>query len=252
MTLRFLSCVVTTSIALSSSAAPASAQVYPERIPSALRSQQRDHDRERQNRDQRRAEQVDRTTRTLRIGANGELDLNNISGDIVLTRGSGQDATIEIIKTARGQSSDDVKELLGLVQVDIVERGGRAEVRTRYPSGDEMRTQNRRNVNVSVNFNVTAPVGARITARSISGNVSARDLRGELALESTSGNVSIANGGRLASAKTISGNVEISGTEIDGGLDASTVSGTVIVRRTKARRMTLTTVSGGVTLVTCR
>jgi Toastrack DUF4097 len=240
--------VVTTLIAFGAGAWPATAQVYPERIPSALRSQQRERDRQRTNRDDRRAEQVDRTTRTVRVGANGELDVNNISGDIVLTRGSGQDATIEIIKTARADSADDVKELLGLVQVDIVERGGRAEVRTRYPSGDEMRSRNRRNVNVSVNINVTAPAGARITARSISGNVSARDLRGELTLESTSGNVTVANGGHLASAKTISGNVEISGTDIDGALEASTVSGTVSVRKTKARRMTLNTVSGGVTL----
>ena len=221
----------------------------PERIPSAFRAQQRDRDRERANREQQqRSEQVDRTTRTLRIGANGELDLNNISGDIVLTRGSGQEATIEIVKTARGQTPDDAKELLGLVQVDVVERGNRAEVRTRYPSGDEMRSRNRRNFSVSVNFNVTAPVGARVTARSISGNVSARDLRGEIALESTSGNVIIANGGRVASAKTISGNVEVSGTEIDGGLEASSVSGTVTVRKTKARRMTLSTVSGNLAL----
>ena len=241
--------VATTLLALGTGAWPAAAQVYPERIPSAFRAQQRDRDRERANREQQqRSEQVDRTTRTLRIGANGELDLNNISGDIVLTRGSGQEATIEIVKTARGQTPDDAKELLGLVQVDVVERGNRAEVRTRYPSGDEMRTRNRRNFSVSVNFNVTAPVGARVTARSISGNVSARDLRGEIALESTSGNVIIANGGRVASAKTISGNVEVSGTEIDGGLEASSVSGTVTVRKTKARRMTLSTVSGNLAL----
>jgi DUF4097 and DUF4098 domain-containing protein YvlB len=247
MKFRLTPLVVTTLFAFGA-AAPTAAQVYPERIKSSLRTEQRDRDRERQNRDQRRSEQVERTTRTVRIGANGELDLNNISGDILLTRGSGQDATIEIVKTARGESAEDVKELLGLVQVDIVERGGRAEVRTRYPNGDEMRFRNRRNVNVSVNFTVTAPAGTRITARSISGNVSSQDLRGELALESVSGNVTVANGGRLASAKTISGNVEISATEIDGALEASTVSGTVSVRKTKARRMTLTTVSGGVTL----
>jgi DUF4097 and DUF4098 domain-containing protein YvlB len=243
---RRLTFVVMTATALTVGAWPAAAQVYPERIPSALRAQQRDRDRT--NRDQRRDEQTERTTRTLRIGANGELEVNNISGNIVLTRGSGQDVTVEIVKTARAQSADDAKAMLNLVQVDIVERGGRAEVRARYPSGDEARTQNRRNVNVSVNFAITAPVGARISARSISGNVSARELRGELTLESTSGNVEIANGGRVASAKTISGNVNISGTEIDGALEASSVSGTVMVRQTKARRMTLSTVSGNVAL----
>ena len=49
--------------------------------------------------------------------------------------------------------------------------------------------------------------------------------QGRLALESVSGNVTIANGGRVAAAKTISGNVEITDTEIDGALEASSVSG---------------------------
>jgi Putative adhesin len=234
--------------ALAASARPAAAQVYPERVPSARARVQQQRDRARVSRDQGRDEQTERTTRTLRIGATGELDVANIAGDILISRGAGQDATLEIVKTARAQSPDDAKALLGMVQVDVVERAGRAEVRTRYPSGDEMRTQNRRNVNVSVAYTITAPVGARITARSISGNVSARDLHGELTLESVSGNLTIASAGRVTSAKTISGNVEIAGTEIDGAMEASSVSGTVAVRRSKARRLTLSTVSGDLAL----
>jgi Toastrack DUF4097 len=235
--------------ALTIAVMPAAAQVYPERIHSSLRARtEQQRDRARTNRDQGREEQTERSTKTVRVGANGELDVANIAGDIVVSRGAGQDATIEIVKPARAQSADDARALLGLVQVDVVERAGRVEVRTHYPSGDEMRTQNRRNVNVSVAYTITAPVGARVTARSISGSVSARDLRGELTLESVSGNVAIANGGRVGSAKTISGNVEISGTEIDGALDASSVSGTVAVRKSKARRLTLATVSGNVAL----
>ena len=230
-------------------AVPVNAQVYPERMPSAARvraEQQGDRPRQTRDRDQGREEQTERTTRTVRIGANGELDVANVAGDIVISRGSGQDATIEIVKTARAQSADEARTLLGLVQVDVNERGGRAEVRTRYPNGDEMRGGNRRNVNVSVTYTITAPASARITARSVSGNVTARDLRGELTLESVSGNVVIANGGRVAAAKSISGNVEITGADIDGELDASSVSGTVTVRRSKARQLTLNTVSGNV------
>ena len=247
MTPRLLIPVVAATLTMA--AWPTAAQVYPERIHSSLRARaDQQRDRARTNRDQGRDEQTERTTRTVRIGASGELDVANIAGDIVVTRGSGQDVTIEIVKTARAQSADDARALLGLVQVDVIERPGRAEVRTRYPTGDEMRTQNRRNVNVSVAYTLTAPVGARVTARSISGNVTARDLQGELTLESVSGNVAIANGGRVASAKTISGNVEITGTTIDGALDASSVSGTVAVRKTKARRMALATVSGNVAI----
>jgi DUF4097 and DUF4098 domain-containing protein YvlB len=64
--------------------------------------------------------------------------------------------------------------------------------------------------------------------------------------ESVSGHVSIASGGRVASAKSISGDILIAGTEIEGGLEASSVSGTVTVRKAKARSLSLSTVSGGV------
>ena len=236
---------------MTTAAPPAAAQVYPERLPSIVRAhalQQRDRDRARAGRDQGGDEQTERTTRTLRIGANGALDLANVSGDIVVSRGSGQDATLEIVKTARAESAADARALLGSVQVEVVERGNRAEVHTQYPDSNEMRTRGRRNSNVSVAYTVTAPAGVSVKARSVSGNVSARDLSGELALESVSGNVTVANGGRLASAKAVSGNVEITGTQIDGDLDASSVSGTVAVRRSKARRLSAGTVSGNVTL----
>jgi hypothetical protein len=231
-------------------AVPVNAQVYPERMPSAARvraEQQGDRPRQTRDRDQNgREEQTERTTRTVRLGANGELDVANVAGDIVISRGSGQDATFEIVKTARAQSADEARTMLGLVQVEVNERGGRAEVRTRYPNSDEMRGGNRRNLNVSVTYTITAPATARITARSVSGNVTARDLRGELTMESVSGNVIIVNGGRVAGAKSISGNVEITGADIDGNLDASSVSGTVMARRIKARQLSLNTVSGNV------
>ena len=40
-----------------------------------------------QNRDQDREEQTDRQTKTFKLGADGELSLGNVAGDIVVTRG---------------------------------------------------------------------------------------------------------------------------------------------------------------------
>jgi len=193
-------------------------------------------------------EQVERTTRTLKVGANGELQLANISGDIVVSRGGGNDVSVEIIKTARGRTDDDARELLQLVQVEVIERAGRAEVKTQYPQGDEMRRNNRRNVNVSVAYNVSAPAGIRLRATSISGSVTVRDIKGDLSAESVSGIVRIFNGGRITSAKSISGSVEVNDTEIDGNFNASSVSGGVILRRVKARQLDLGSISGDVLL----
>ena len=183
-------------------------------------------------------EQVERTTRTLRVGANGEVQLDNIAGDIVITRGSGNDVAVEIVKTARGRDDADAREMLQLVQVDITERSGRAEVRAHYPDGEERRRNNRRNVNVLGRLQRHRPGRHRAFARaSISGSITARDFKGELSAESVSGTVRITNGGRIASAKSISGNVEVIDTDIDGELQASSASGSVLLRRVKARQL---------------
>jgi DUF4097 and DUF4098 domain-containing protein YvlB len=196
-------------------------------------------------RGQNRSEETESFTRTLKIGANGTIDISNIAGDIRITRGNG-DVVVEVLKQARGRTPEDAKEMLQLVRVDIAERAGRAEIRTRYPEGDETRRNNRRNINVSVQFTISAPAGTRIIAKSISGGISTKDITGDVTLESISGAVSIHNGGRVANAKSISGQVEVVDTEIEGALEASSVSGSVVLRNVKAGRLNGGSVSGNV------
>ena len=151
-----------------------------------------------------REEQTDRQTRTLKVGTDGELTLGNISGDIVVTRGNGAEATIEIVKTARARTVEEAREFLGLVTVNVTERSGRAEVKPVYPPGDDRRRNNRRNVNVSVAYTVSTPAGTRLTIGSISGSINVSGIKGDLSANSISGSVHVANAGRIAAAKSIS------------------------------------------------
>lgn len=227
--------------------AVATAQVYPDRIEvrtkvravvaAAYQGRDRDNSRE---------EQTDRQTRTLKLGPNGMLGLANIAGDITVTRGNGPDTTVDIVKTARGRDINDVKELLQLVQVEVTERAGRADIRTNYPRGDEARRNNRRNVNVSVAYTVTAPAGTRISVESISGSIRIADIKGDVSANTISGNVRISGAGRVNAAKSISGSIEIADAETDGALESSSVSGDVILRRVTARRIEAGTVSGNI------
>lgn len=193
-------------------------------------------------------EQVDRVTRTLNIGANGELELVNLAGPIVVTRGGGNAATVEIVRTARGTSVEDAREMLQLVTVEVTERGSRAEIRARY--GDRERSNQRRSFNVSIAYTVTAPVNTRLTIRSISGSIKVTDIRGDLSLDTTSGSVDVSGATRIAGAKSISGNVTITGTRSDTGLDASSISGNVTLRDVEARRLNLNSISGNVVMET--
>ena len=132
--------------------------------------------------------------------------------------------------------------------VDVTERNGRAEVKTRYPSGEDQRRNNRRNINVSVAYTVTAPAGTRLTINSISGTIKVTDIKSDINANSISGDVRIAGAGRIGAAKTISGTVEISDTEADGPVAGSSVSGDVVFRRVTARRLDGGSVSGNIRL----
>jgi len=90
---------------------------------------------------------------------------------------------------------------LELVQVEVTERSGRADLRTRYPN--EERRNNRRNFNVSVAYNVNAPAGTRISIESISGSVKVTDIKGDVSANTVSGDVRISGAGRINAAKAL-------------------------------------------------
>lgn len=244
---RLLGCLL---LAVAVAPRAADAQVYPDRVTISAKAraivaaavQRRSRD------DNNREEQTDRTTRTFKLGANGVLGLANIAGDIVVTRANGSDTTVEIVKTARGRDMNDVREQLALVQVEVTERSGRADIRTHYPSGDESRRNNRRNFSTSVAYTVSAPAGTRISIESISGSVKITDIKGDVSVNTVSGDVRITGAGRINAAKTISGSVEITDAQVDGALDSSSISGDVILRRVTARRVDASSVSGNIKL----
>jgi DUF4097 and DUF4098 domain-containing protein YvlB len=218
-------------------------------VPAAAASP-RPEPRAEQRRDSNRESQTEKISRTVNIGTDGELDVSNISGDIIVTRANGGSATIEAVKTGRGATVEEAREMLTLVTVDIVERGNRVEVRTRYPNSDEWRDRGRgrRNFNVEVAFTIAAPQNTRLTLKSISGSISVKDIAGALSLDSVSGNIRLSSAGRVSLAKTISGNVEILDTRIDGSLQAGTISGEVKLQKVAARSLQLSSVSGNVWL----
>ena len=248
---RVLASIVAAAVVVPLLPGAAHAQVYPERLSITVKARtalEAAPAYQRRSRDDNREEQTERTTKVIRLGADGLLALGNIAGDITVTRGSGSDATIEIVKTARGRTVEEAKEFLTLVPVEVVERNGRAEVRTRYPSGDDQRRNNRRNINVSAAYTVSAPAGTRVSIDSISGNIRVTDIQGDINANTISGDVRIGGAGRIGTAKTISGTVEIFDTQADGPVAGSSVSGDVLFRRVSARRMDGGSISGNIKL----
>jgi len=188
-------------------------------------------------------EQTDRFSRKVKIGRDGRVSVSNISGDIVVTGGSGDEVSIEAVKHTRGDQAQ-----LALVRIIVEDRAGRVDVRTEYDNSRAFR-----NNNVSVDYTLTIPSGAALDVKSVSGIVKVNGVRGSVHAESVSGNVTTTDTPKVEAAKSISGNVTLSGISIEGDLSANTVSGSVTAKGVKAHALELGSVSGDivVTDVTC-
>lgn len=188
------------------------------------------------------AKQTDRETRRFNVGANGQLDLDTLSGDVTIRRGSARELVVEIVREARGTTDATVKTGLAEVRAVSEERGGRVTVKAVYPN-----RRGRSDYSVTVSYIVSAPAGTRISSRSISGDVSADGVDGELSMSTTSGDVKVTNSTRVLSASTVSGDIVLTNVGSEGHLEASTMSGEVLATGVKARRLSLGSISGSVT-----
>ena len=185
-------------------------------------------------------QQTEKFSKTVPLPKGGSLDLSNISGDIVITGGAGDQVVIDAVK--RGKTAEDLK----LVQIEVMTTASRVEVRTQYP-------RERRNINVSVDYTVTVPRAAGVTVRTVSGDLNLVTIDGELMAESVSGDVTVKSAGWLESAKTVSGDVTVASAGSNGDISFASVSGDVKLSQIKARGIEANSVSGAVTLaeVTC-
>lgn len=186
-------------------------------------------------------EVTERFSKTARVGRTGVFDLSNISGDIIVTGGGGDDVKIEAVKRARARDGDDAKRLLDELRIEVVETANRVEVRTLYP-------RNRRNYSGSVDYTISMPSGASATLRTVSGDVRVSNVKGELRAESVSGDMVTSGASNLSLVKTVSGDIEVTDATADGEVSVSTVSGNLTARGLKARWLDLGSVSGDVLL----
>jgi DUF4097 and DUF4098 domain-containing protein YvlB len=184
-------------------------------------------------------EYTENFSRTVRLGRNGTFDLQNVAGDITVTGGGGDDVRIDAIKRVRHPNEAEGKALLSEIEIQVIDRSGRVEVRTEYPR--------RRNWSGGVDFTVSLPRDASVSLRSVSGTVKVTNINGELRAESISGDIVAMTTKKVRTAKTVSGDVEISEAEADE-VSVGSVSGDVVVNRLKAGGFDAQTVSGDLRL----
>lgn len=184
---------------------------------------------------------------TYDLAPNGTISVNNVSGHIRVTSWNENKVRVDAVK--RGRRDDDSAR----IEIQVTSRPDRLEIRTNYPS---------RSSDVSVNYDLKVPrtavlnslvstsgeisiVGpvARVTARSTSGSVSAREVVEVANLGSTSGNVRAERINGEVRANSTSGEVIIS--DVDSRAYAQSTSGSVSATRVRDDA-TVTATSGSV------
>jgi DUF4097 and DUF4098 domain-containing protein YvlB len=193
----------------------------------------------RQSHDARQGpETTEKVSKAFKVGANGTLDISNISGRIVVTAGGTDTIVVDAVKRVRSREQD-VKGQLERTVVTMSEHGGRVEVRTTYTG---------RNSQVSVDYTVTAPAGASVYAHSISGDIRIANIKGEVRADAVSGDVEAAAAPGATLVRTVSGDASVSGVANQNELRVASVSGAVTVTGAKVRSLDADSISGDVQL----
>jgi DUF4097 and DUF4098 domain-containing protein YvlB len=174
-------------------------------------------------------------TRSFTVGRGSVLDLANVTGDVTISGTRGDTIRVDSVRRPRGRA-DSARDQQ--VEVEIRHVGNRVEVRTRHPRSG--RTAD------TVDFTVTVPDDAAVTAKSVSGDVTLKSVGGDVRVESVSGSVEVAEAPNVALAKSVSGNVTVRDIASGGTLALDSVSGTVVATRVRARSVDAGSVSGNV------
>ena len=194
-------------------------------------------------------EQIEKVTQTYKVGDAAALDLSHLAGDIRVTGGSGNEIKIDATKRVRHRDPDQAKRLLEALRVDVNNFNGRVEVRTIYPRRGQAGFMSGNNISASVDYVISVPTGATVSLKSISGDISVSNVKGEVRAETVSGSVNINATPNVTIAKTISGDVTAQNIGTQTTLVLSTVSGTVLGTGLKVRALEAGTISGNVRLV---
>jgi DUF4097 and DUF4098 domain-containing protein YvlB len=190
-------------------------------------------------------EQIEKVSQTHKVGDAGALDLSHLAGDIRVTGGGGSEIKIDATKRARHRDPEQARRLLEALRVDVNNFNGRVEVRTIYPRRGSFGN----NISASVDYVIAVPAGASVTLKSISGDISVSNVRGEVRAETVSGSVNVNATPNVTIAKTISGDVTAQNIGTQTTLVLSTISGTVLGTGLKVRALEAGSVSGNVRLV---
>lgn len=166
------------------------------------------------------------------VARGDQLQIKGVNGNVTATPAAGNRVLVDATKEAkRGDPTE--------VTIEVVEHPGGVTICAVYPTppgrepnecrpGDEGRMNVQKN-DTFVNFRVQVPAGVELRFGTVNGNVTARDLQGDVHASTVNGNVEVSTSGS-AMAHTVNGSIEASMGRVGGGdLSFHTVNGGIEV-----------------------
>lgn len=165
--------------------------------------------------------------------AGGEsIRILGISGDVRATRSRGGTARIHAEKRGRERDFDDVRIVMeegpdGVTVCAVYRRPNATDCDSRWNDGDDH--DDRRDIRVSVDFDVEVPAGVRFRPSVVSGDIRADGLDSDIEANTVSGDIDVSTSG-LVEAQTVSGSIEaVMGSSELRDLEFQTVSGDITI-----------------------
>ncbi len=192
--------------------------------------------------DSNRVSESESLSRTVDATAASELVAETINGQIMLRAVDGDVVTVEAFKKVEAHDRSTAQSFLEDVEVTVEQRDDQIVVLTSYPKPPN-------NVNVSVQFDITAPADLIARLTSVNGAVEVTDMEKVVAVQTTNGQIEVTGAGGPITLMTVNGAVSADLAQLLGEGAFSAVNGSVNVTvRDGEMPITATTVNGAVTV----
>ncbi len=178
--------------------------------------------------------------RSFEVGSPAKLKLRNIRGQIELF--PGEDGVIKVTAIKHKNNCDDERTTIEIEQDD----NGQVLVKTHYDNS----ITNWFGINrpCKVDYTVQVPKNCDGRASGVSSNILARELNGNIDLNTVSGKLDLSELSGNLKISTVSGSVIAE--NLTGELDANSVSGKIRVMESHVSKAFMKTVSGSMVLQT--
>lgn len=182
-----------------------------------------------------RAETLSSSTRVERFHgtlASGQtIQVENVSGEIVASRGREFSALVTITASAPSKAKAD--QLLSGTRIRTSHDEDGWSLETQLPGmrhgGDWHRGADCRSCRVVARYEIVVPPGVTAELQTVNGDVHVRDLDGDLQLETVNGSIDARGVRRALEAQTVNGKIEavVQALPADGRVELQTVNGAI-------------------------